>query len=106
MTQSSKNNGFTAEDIRRYHEGTLSPAERHALEKAALDDPFLEDALAGYAYTADPAGDLASIRNRLEERLAKRKVVPLYARSWMKIAAMVLVIAGSGWLVYRLSTKE
>ena len=41
---SSKNNGFTAGDIERYHSGKMSPEERHALEKAALDDPFLAGA--------------------------------------------------------------
>ena len=40
---------FTASDIEKYHKGQLSAKERHDLEKAALDDPFLADALEGYS---------------------------------------------------------
>lgn len=34
-------------DITRYIKGEMTPAERHALEKKALSDPFLADALEG-----------------------------------------------------------
>lgn len=34
-------------DIERYISGKMSPSERHALEKRALSDPFLADALEG-----------------------------------------------------------
>jgi len=34
-------------DIKKYLRGELSPAERHSLEKRALNDPFLADALEG-----------------------------------------------------------
>ena len=40
---------FTADDIEKYHKGVLSAKEMHDLEKAAMDDPFLADALEGYA---------------------------------------------------------
>ena len=32
-------------DIEKYLNGKLSPSEMHALEKKALDDPFLAEAL-------------------------------------------------------------
>ena len=49
MTDHSKyNNGFTAGDFERYHNGSMSPLEMHQLEKAAMEDPFLADALEGY----------------------------------------------------------
>jgi CarboxypepD_reg-like domain/Gram-negative bacterial TonB protein C-terminal len=35
------------DDIEKYISGKLTPAERHALEKRALSDPFLADALEG-----------------------------------------------------------
>ena len=34
-------------DIERYRKGELTPSEMHALEKKALSDPFLADALEG-----------------------------------------------------------
>jgi len=35
------------DDIEKYLNGQLGPEERHALEKKALSDPFLFDALGG-----------------------------------------------------------
>jgi len=101
---SSKNNGFTAIDIERYHTGKMSPQERHALEKAALDDPFLADALEGYSFTATPVEDLAKIQSTLDEKLNRRKVVPIFEKyKWISVAAIVLIIAGGGWLAYSIS---
>ncbi|HEX4374426.1 MAG TPA: hypothetical protein VHZ50_14085, partial [Puia sp.] len=38
---------YSAADIQNYVAGKLSAAEMHAIEKAALDDPFLADAIEG-----------------------------------------------------------
>lgn len=100
---------FTADDIRKYHEGKLTPAEMHAMEKAALEDPFLADALEGYAAegVSLPA-DTDELKRRLEERLEEKdkKVVPLAAPSksfsWLRAAAMIVAVAGAGLLVYKL----
>ena len=64
---------YTAGDIHRYHSGLMSPAERNALEKAALEDPFLEEALEGYAHAADPTNDLTILRSRLDERVRRKR---------------------------------
>jgi outer membrane biosynthesis protein TonB len=104
---SSKNNGFTAGDIERYHSGKMPPEERHALEKAALDDPFLADALEGYAFTSTPTADLAKIQLRLDKKKDQKKVVPLFQKyKWLSVAALFIIIAGTGWLVYDLQKKE
>ena len=50
------NNLFTSEDIRKYLAGKLSSAEMHAIEKAALEDPFLADAIEGMAIAIDQEG--------------------------------------------------
>lgn len=75
----------------------------HALEKAALDDPFLADALEGYAFTPTPAADLESLRVRLQQAGERRKVVPLFSRrsTWLRAAAVILVVAGGVWLITR-----
>lgn len=104
---SLRNNGFTASDIERYHSGKMLPEERHALEKAALDDPFLADALEGYTFTSTASGDLAKIRARLHEKTDRKKVVPIFQKyRWISAAAIVLIIAGAGWLAYSISQKE
>ncbi|MBT1686614.1 hypothetical protein [Dawidia soli] len=52
-------------DIERYLNGELSPAEMHALEKKALYDPFLADALEGAAQLApaELSADLQQLQN-------------------------------------------
>ena len=96
---------FTALDIEKYHKGLLSSKEMHELEKAALDDPFLADALEGYGVTpVNVAGDLVELKKRLEKRTTKNKAIPLSSRSsfpWLRIAAMIVLIAGAGFLVYQ-----
>jgi len=100
MIQPSGNKIFTAADIERYHAGTLPAEERHALEKAALDDPFLADALEGFALTPTPAADLQALRQRLAARTEDKKVRSLFAgrRAWMNVAALIVVVAAAGWL--------
>jgi hypothetical protein len=46
--ESAEEKEYTLIDIENYLQGRLSPAERHAMEKAALKDPFLADAIEGY----------------------------------------------------------
>lgn len=104
---SSKNNGFTASDIERYHSGKMLPEERHALEKAALDDPFLTDALEGYPFTSTPNDDLAKIRSRLDEKLNRKKIIPIFQKyRWLSVAAILLIIAGTVWVKYNISGKR
>jgi len=104
---SSKNNGFTASDIERYHSGNMLPEERHTLEKAALDDPFLADALEGYAFTSAPLDELKKIQTRLEEKINRKKVTPFFQKyKWLSAAAIFLIIAGTGWLAYTISKHE
>ncbi|WP_276504520.1 carboxypeptidase-like regulatory domain-containing protein [Terrimonas pollutisoli] len=99
---------FTAADIERYHRGLMSSKERHAIEKAALDDPFLADALEGYVNTSTFNEDLSGLKQRLADRTGeKKKVIPIAVNkpsfSWWKVAAMIVLIAGAGLMVYQLA---
>lgn len=103
--QSPKN--YTAADIERYHTGGMSHAEMHALEKAALDDPFLSDALDGYVHTQTPAADISFLKDQLHRHSGK--VIPMQRfnrRLFLGIAAMVILLAGFGWVVYQLSSNK
>lgn len=107
MSVEKKHIDFTASDIERYHKGEMSPKQRHDLEKAALDDPFLADALQGYAaMNSDYSGDLAELRQRLSERTADRKVIPLAGGRrtsfpWFRAAAVLVLLAGAALIVNR-----
>lgn len=97
--------------IDRYHKGELSASERHAFEKAAMDDPFLADALEGYAV---PGVNIATDINELKARLARRtgddKVIALAGSSrsfpWLRAAAIIVFLLGGGLLVYQLGFKN
>lgn len=49
MKSKSTNNPVSAEEIRKYHAGELSSKAAHRLERMALEDPFLADAMEGFA---------------------------------------------------------
>lgn len=80
---------YTAADIEKYHRGQLSAAEMHAMEKAALEDPMLAEAMDGYAHAnypvADDINDLQQrLQKRLEEKSSRTPVVPLAPASGKK----------------------
>ncbi|RYF86409.1 MAG: hypothetical protein EON98_03755 [Chitinophagaceae bacterium] len=100
----SQSKTYTAKDIERYHSGKLSAAEMNDLEKAALDDPFLADALDGYAFSKNSETELAGLQQRLNQRInleKERRNLFFLPTNWMKIAALFILIAGGGWLVFR-----
>jgi len=100
-----KQNNYTAKDIERYHSGQLSSAEMHALEKAALDDLFLADALEGYQHTGTATADLTSLQQKLQGRIQKeegKRKTFFIGNNWMKIAALFILFAGGGWLVFQM----
>jgi hypothetical protein len=103
MSEPNKYHSFSAQDIERYRQGQMTPVEQHALELAALEDPFLADALEGYAFTSTPEADLQSLKNRLEQKTNKKRLIPVYRTSqfWMRVAALFVVVAGAGYLVSR-----
>jgi CarboxypepD_reg-like domain len=88
---------YSAEDIRRYWNNEMSSAEMNALEKAAMDDPFLADALEGYSkLQKDPIDDLAILKKRLAARSGGAAVVSIRRNNWWKVAAVFILIAGIG----------
>lgn len=102
MKEPSPYHPYSAADFERYYRGTMSPGERHALEKAALEDPFLADALEGYAFTATPADDLAAIRQALQGKEQKRRVLPF---PLARIAALFVLVIGAAALVLYLNRQ-
>ncbi len=90
-------------DIEKYLKGKLAPAERNALERKALHDPFLSDALEGAEQIkeADFSRDIAE----LNERIAGKKSVS----GWMwtaRIAAGLAMIAVSTFIIWTVLQTE
>jgi len=102
MSGLSKNTTtYSASDLQRYLKGEMSAREMHNLEMAALEDPFLADALEGFekqdttgqAQTGDQtlSGHLDDLRARLDNRVnvPTRKLFP-----WLRIAAAAILFIG------------
>ncbi len=97
-----------SDDIAKYLNGELTPSEMHAMEKKALHDPFLKDALEGTVAIkpGDFATDLKTLEEKLEQRVHGRsgKVISFWV--WpARIAAGLLVILVATFVIVRLSSK-
>ena len=93
-------NKYTADYIRKYLDGQLTDQAMQALEKAALDDPFLADAIEGIEESRKHGvsfeSGIADLRTRLTERIShrKRKTGILFQLSKWQVAASLIAIIG------------
>ncbi|BAV04536.1 outer membrane protein, nutrient binding [Filimonas lacunae] len=78
----------------------------HDMEKAALQDPFLADALEGYSHAPLQlaAKHLNQIAASLQQSKEEAIITPIARTSWQwwKVAALVIVIAGAGAISYQI----
>ncbi len=93
-------NNYTAKEIRNYLDGKMNTAEMHALEKAAMDDAFLAEAIQGYQYDSGNLGALAlqQLKQDLDRKIYghQAKVIPMHpakSYSWAR-SAVALIIVG------------
>jgi hypothetical protein len=104
-----ENKTYSAADFERYHNGSMPAYEMHALEKAALEDPFLADALDGYAYSSSISGDISQLRSRLNEKRETKNESLFFAfkkNGWLRIAALLAIIAGGSYIYYQINYKN
>ncbi len=112
MADDNNIKNYSAADIEKYHKGLLSSKEMHELEKAALDDPFLADALEGYATAGvNAAADIDELKERLSEKTEGAKVIAMPVKRqmafvWWRIAAVIILIAGVGLLIYQFAFNK
>lgn len=108
MAETNNHISFSAADIEKYWKGELPATTMHAMEKAALDDAFLADAMDGYKdkilhKKETVSQDIQELSKRLQERVEKDKVVtmPRTRNNWWKAAAAAVVLIGSGALAFQ-----
>lgn len=102
---------YSAADIQRYVQGKLSAAEMHAMEKAALDDPFLADAMEGMqlAFNEHKESLVTSQLQQLQQQFNTRtnrtaKVVAFKPfRYWQAAAAAAVVLIITGVWMFSLN---
>jgi hypothetical protein len=105
---------YSAADIQRYVQGKLSAREMHAMEKAALDDPFLADAIEGMqqAFAEHEESLVTGQQQQLQQQFQARttptaKVVAFKPfRYWQATAAAVVVIITGVWIYSLLSRSS
>ncbi len=97
---------YTAADIQRYLDGRMNAEEMHAIEKAALDDPFLADAIEGIELTKKEYdngainNDLIQLRNQIAEKANAGKVRAIATFRWWRVAAAAIVLIVFGTVTY------
>lgn len=102
---------FTIKDIEQYFAGTLSNTQKHALEKAALADPFLADAMEGFEManmqTAKNyiANTTQQIQNK-EKATAKVITMPTFKKQWLSVAAAIIIMLGAGSTIWWVNKKS
>lgn len=89
---------YSAEQIQRYIDGKMDASEMHTLEKAALEDPFLADAIEGIReMRPNLKEDLMEMQNKLSEKKEEKR-----KRRWIPIAiALLLLLSFGGWYMFR-----
>jgi hypothetical protein len=110
MADDNTNIIYTAADIQKYLQGSMSPAEMHALEKAALDDPFLAEAIEGYE--AMKQEEITASLTDLKKTFAEQNDTKLVAfkptrsfKMWKAAAAILIVCIGVS-ITYLLNNKS
>lgn len=107
MAEPNLHINYSLSDIERYLSGKLSAGEMHDIEKAALQDPFLADAIEGFTsaplqIAAKHLNQIAASLQQTQER-DKAVIAPISRNTtqWLKIAAMVIIVAGAGALAWK-----
>ena len=104
MSHNSLKKNYEIQDFLDYHSGNMSEADMHALEKAALADPFLSDALQGFKGQNNAESGLTLLQQRLEKRVTQ-KTRPLFNNNIkllytsLSVAASLLIIITGAYLV-------
>ncbi len=101
MHQSNHSKIYTADELIRYHNGLMTEQEMHKLEKAALEDQFLSDALDGYKIENNSKENLLKIEtelNNYNNSVRKSFNIRKYYSS-LSIAASILAIAIAAYFI-------
>ncbi len=111
MSLDKKHIVYTAEDIQKYLSGELVPSEMHAMEKAALDDAFLGEAMEGYDGMHDQ--QWKTHLSALKAHFAQSQTAPVISIRpaakrfpiWRAAAAVIIICSGIA-VSYFLNTND
>jgi CarboxypepD_reg-like domain len=90
----------TADQLKKYVDGQLSRQEQYQVERAALDDPFVAEALDGLMASNNRDIDTTELRLRLQKRVQPAESRQLGFWRWASAAALILAV-GLGWIYFQ-----
>ncbi len=94
----SNNISFSNKTLLQYVNGELSSADAHEIEKAALMDPFLAEALEGLEKSQKPSQSVQSIQAKLQGRRPAYQRILLVAASIALLATITIsLFQNSTW---------
>jgi hypothetical protein len=112
MEEENNNRTYTAGDIRKYFDGKLSDPEMQAMEKAALEDPFLADAMEGYEESRKHPVSFESGMEDLQQRLSARihqrnrkKKILFQMSAWQAAASLLFLIGSAVFILTYINNK-
>ncbi|PKK36194.1 hypothetical protein BWI96_12335 [Siphonobacter sp. SORGH_AS_0500] len=86
---------ITPDLLRRYVAGEANAQEQHAVERAALEDPFIADALEGFEAMAEKKPDLKALYDQLDNRVSPTPILQLGWKKWALAASFIgLLLTG------------
>ena len=89
--------GSLSDDIIKYRKGALNAEQMHALEKKALADPFLAEALEGIENISaeELDSDISAIENNISTKKKKNRFSPF------RMAAGIIFVAACVFIIYQ-----
>jgi hypothetical protein len=102
MSRNKNSIPYSASDIEKYRKGELSAREMYDLEQAALEDPFLADAIEGLMQHPTLQEDLLDLHERLDAKLTRdtRRNRIIIIRRRISLAAAVILLLGIGYTFF------
>jgi TonB family protein len=96
-----------SKDIERYLNGEMTPAERHALEKKSLSDPFLADALEGAELITsfDFEQDVNALNKAIDVKTRKESKNKNLLFWSLRIAAGLVILLIATYLILNLGDE-
>ena len=109
MDDKKRNIIYSKAQIENYLQGKMSKEEMHSLERTALQDPFLADAIEGFRY-ADvntTERDLTAIKAEIlaDKQNAKVFTMATKKNGWLRIAVAAVLFIGAGFIAILLMNK-
>jgi len=103
---------YNTEAIHRYFTGKMNAAEMHTMEKAALNDTLLAEAMEGYYESGSINTDVGYIAMQteldgLKDKISEKTIsIKKPTNNWWKVAAAILLLVSGAYAFYRMSKTE